>query len=153
MYKLNNADDVQYVAQELLNVELCDFQAKTIFDMWNDNGRYVYENDQGLSESYIIGVCLVLDILLSRPNSRTIYCVGPSFRDSKLVFQQIESICRGAGLDYERQLCPDKCSVHIHNNSIICTTIGDGQRLRGLRYDNLTVMYPELINSGILELV
>ena len=108
----------------------------------NDDKTYITKdyivthNSFGLS-LYAMIRGLILD-------GRKIVIVGSAFRQSKVLFEYMETIWRNAPI--LRSMCDDRsgprreldrCTMRINNSLITCLPLGDGQKIRGQRANDI----------------
>ena len=90
-------------AYDLLNVDLAPIQCLILNDMWFKN--YVISvAGRGIGKTFLLGVNAVLHSLLY-PGYR-VGLIGPSFRQSKLIFNEIEKLYHNSSI--LREACEKK---------------------------------------------
>jgi len=147
-------------AYDLLNVDLAPIQRGVLRDMWFKN-FVITVAARGFGKSFMLGVNAVLHALLY-PGYR-IGLIGPSFRQSKYVFAEIEKLYARSSIF--REACErrpirgsDTCyikfkSTEYSNGSFIeALPLGvDGAKIRGSRFyliqiDELAQVPPTIID-------
>jgi len=95
-----------------------------------------------MGKSFILSVYPLLRALFMP--RRKIIIVGAAFRQSKVLFEYMDTIWKNAPV--LRDLCPsnsgprrdiDRCVMHIGDSTITCLPLGDGQKIRGQRANDI----------------
>jgi hypothetical protein len=150
-------------AYELLKVDLAPIQRVILRDMWFKN-YVITVAGRGCGKTFLLGVNATLHALLY-PGYR-IGLIAPSFRQSKLVFAEVEKLYQRSSI--VREACAkkpvrgaDNCSLQFKGTStsngsyIEALPIGvDGAKIRGSRFylveiDELAQMPPDIIDMVI----
>lgn len=150
-------------AYELLKVDLAPIQRVVLRDMWFKN-YVITVAGRGCGKTFLLGVNAVLHALLY-PGYR-IGLIGPSFRQSKLIFSEVEKLYLRSSI--LREACAkkptrgaDNCSLVFKGTSgsngsyIEALPIGvDGAKIRGSRFylveiDELAQMPADIIDMVI----
>jgi intein/homing endonuclease len=119
----------------------------------------VHHNSRGLSKSFTTGIFAAMDAILNQ--GVYIGVISKSFRQSRMIFNKIEEIAKSPKAAYLSQ-CITKVSksndqwvMEIGRSKIIALPLGDGEKLRGFRFqrmiiDELLLMPEKIINEVIL---
>lgn len=149
-------------AYDLLRVDLAPIQRIVLKDMWFKN--FVIEvAGRGLGKTFLLAVNAVLHALLY-PGYR-VGLIGPSFRQSKLIFAEVEKLYNRSALF--RSACEkrpvrgsDTCYVKFKstkntNGSFIeALPLGiDGSKIRGSRFYLVQIDELAQVPSGIIDMV
>lgn len=114
---------------------------------------------RGLSKSFTTGVFAAMDAILNQ--GVYIGIISKSFRQSRMIFNKIEEISRGPKSAFLSQCITrvnksnDQWVMEIGRSKIIALPLGDGEKLRGFRFqrmiiDELLLMPEKIINEVIL---
>lgn len=139
-----NAEYLSFAAKTLLNIKLLPEQAAILEELWN-RPFPMYIASRGFGKSYLIALYSVLKMALTPNNSNggpgvKIVIVGAAFRQSKVIFEYMETIWKNASI--LRSVCTndsgpkkdvDRCTMRINDNWAIAIPLGDGGKIRGLR--------------------
>lgn len=129
------------VTKYILNIELAPFQYVVLQEMWNKKFPMLI-GSRGMSKSFTMAVyCILRCLLMPR---RKIIVVGAAFRQSKVIFEYMETIWRNAPI--LRDLCDkdsgpsrdiDRCVLRINGGTITCLPLGNGEKIRGQRANDI----------------
>jgi hypothetical protein len=123
-------------AKYILNVNLLPFQLVILERLWNK--RFIFLTmTRGGGKTFILGIYACLRALLNQGSK--VMLVGANFRQSKLIFEEIERVYRHAPLF--RQCCikdpvnqPARSILRVGESTITAIPLGhDGHTIRGLR--------------------
>jgi hypothetical protein len=130
-----------FVCKYIFNIEISPIQALLLKDMWNRKFPMLV-GSRGFGKSFILSLyCMLRAFFLPE---RKIVVVGAAFRQSKVLFEYAEGIWRNAPI--LRDLCDsssgtsrdvDRCSVKINRSVITFLPLGDGQKIRGQRANDI----------------
>ena len=130
-----------FVCKYILNIELSPFQALLLYEMWNRKFPMLV-GSRGMGKSFILSVYPLLRALFMP--RRKIIIVGAAFRQSKVLFEYMDTIWKNAPV--LRDLCDsnsgprrdiDRCVMHIGQSTITCLPLGDGSKIRGQRANDI----------------
>lgn len=130
-----------FACKYILNIELSPFQALLLHEMWNRKFPMLV-GSRGMGKSFILSVYPLLRALFMP--RRKIIIVGAAFRQSKVLFEYMDTIWKNAPI--LRDLCPtnsgprrdvDRCVMHIGQSTITCLPLGDGSKIRGQRANDI----------------
>ena len=130
-----------FACKYILNIELSPFQSLLLYEMWNRKFPMLI-GSRGMGKSFILSVYPLLRALFMP--RRKIIIVGAAFRQSKVLFEYMDTIWKNAPI--LRDLCPsnsgprrdvDRCVMHIGQSTITCLPLGDGSKIRGQRANDI----------------
>jgi|TARA_R110000822_G_scaffold160105_3_gene300331 hypothetical protein len=130
-----------FVCKYILNIELLPFQSLLLYELWNRKFPMVI-GSRGMGKSFILSVYPLLRALFMP--RRKIVVVGAAFRQSKVLFEYMDTIWKNAPI--LRDLCGsnsgprrdvDRCVMHIGDSTITCLPLGDGSKIRGQRANDI----------------
>ena len=130
-----------FVCKYVLNIELSPFQALLLYEMWNRKFPMLI-GSRGMGKSFILSVYPLLRALFMP--RRQIIIVGAAFRQSKVLFEYMDTIWKNAPV--LRDLCAtnsgprrdvDRCVMHIGQSRVTCLPLGDGSKIRGQRANDI----------------
>ena len=119
----------------------------------------VHHNSRGLSKSFTTGIFAAMDAILNQ--GVYIGIISKSFRQSRMIFNKIEEIAKSPKAAFLSQCITrvsksnDQWVMEIGRSKIIALPLGDGEKLRGFRFqrmiiDELLLMPEKIINEVIL---
>ena len=136
-----NPDYFSFICKHVLNVDLLPMQALILKEMWNKKFPMLV-GSRGLGKTLILSLyCMLRAILM--PN-RKIVVVGAAFRQSKYLYDYMENIWKNAPI--LRDMCDsssgprrdvDMCRLTLNGSTISALPIGDGQKIRGQRANDI----------------
>ena len=134
---MKNPKYFHWTVKTLLNIDLLPQQTAVLQNLWNHSFP-MYIASRGYGKSFLLAVyCLLRTILV--PDTK-IVIVGAAFRQSKIIFDYMETIWKGAHL--LRSVCTDKsgprasvdkCTFTINDSWTIAVPLGQGDKIRGYR--------------------
>jgi hypothetical protein len=141
---MRDAEYLAFAAKTLLGIKILPEQAAILEELWK-RPFPMYIASRGFGKSFLIALYSVLKMVLTPHNngggaSVKIVIVGAAFRQSKVIFEYMESIWRNAPI--LRSVCDsqsgpkkdvDRCTMHINENWAVAIPLGDGSKIRGLR--------------------
>ena len=134
---MSNPEYFALVVKYVLNLELAPFQFVVLHEMWNKKFPMLI-GSRGMSKSFTMAIYCVLRCLMMP--RRKIIVVGAAFRQSKVIFEYMETIWKNAPI--LRDLCDkdsgpsrdiDRCVLRINGGTITCLPLGNGEKIRGQR--------------------
>lgn len=130
-----------FTCKHILNVDIHPFQNVILRELWERKFPMLI-GSRGMSKSFTLAVyCWLRCLLIPK---RKIIIVGAAFRQSKVVFEYMEAIWRNAPV--LRDLCDassgpvrdvDRCVMRINGGSVTALPLGDGQKIRGQRANDI----------------
>jgi hypothetical protein len=130
-----------FICKEVLNVQLLPSQALFLREIWNRKFPMLIAS-RGFGKSFMLSLYAVLRALILP--QRKIVVVGAAFRQSKVLFEYMETIWRNAHM--LRDMCDgdsgprrdtDRCTLRLNDSTITCLPLGDGQKIRGQRANDI----------------
>jgi hypothetical protein len=130
-----------FLCEHILNIHLLPSQALFLNELWSRKFPMLIAS-RGFGKSFMLSLYAILRALLL-PN-RKVVIVGAAFRQSKVLFEYMETIWRSSPL--LRDICDsdsgprrdtDRCVLKINNSTITCLPLGDGQKIRGQRANDI----------------
>lgn len=138
---LMNPDYFSFICKHLLNIELLPLQSLILKEMWSRKFPMLI-GTRGLGKTFILSLYCILRAALI-PN-RKIVVVGAAFRQSKFLHDYMETIWKNAPI--LRDMCDsssgprrdvDMCKMTINGSVVVALPIGDGQKIRGQRANDI----------------
>ena len=136
-----NPDYFSFICKHVLNIELLPMQALILNEMWNRKFPMLV-GSRGLGKTFLLSLYCILRAVLI-PN-RKIVVVGAAFRQSKYLHDYMENIWKNSPI--LRDMCDgnsgprrdvDMCRLTINGSTISALPIGDGQKIRGQRANDI----------------
>lgn len=136
-----NPDYFSFVCKHVLNIDLLPMQALILKEMWSRKFPMLV-GSRGLGKTFILSLYCVLRAMLLP--GRKIVVVGAAFRQSKYLHDYMENIWKNAPI--LRDLSDgssgprrdvDMCRLTINGSTISALPIGDGQKIRGQRANDI----------------
>ena len=130
-----------FASKYILNIDLAPMQSLLLYEMWNRKFPMLI-GTRGMGKSFILSVYPLLRALFMP--RRKIIIVGAAFRQSKVLFEYMDTIWKNAPV--LRDLCGsnsgprrdvDRCVMHINQSTITCLPLGDGSKIRGQRANDI----------------
>jgi hypothetical protein len=151
-------DNVTFTTELLTGVELFPFQHMAVKAMM-ENDYFLGVWSRGMSKSFSTGIFALLDAMLNQ--GVHIGIISKSFRQSKMIFRKIEDISLDKKAELFRQCIGkvsksnDEWSMQIGKSRITALPLGDGEKLRGFRFqriivDELLLMPEKVLNEVIM---
>jgi|GEM_PF-622509 len=145
-----------FITKYILNLELAPFQHVVLQEMWHKKFPMLI-GSRGMSKSFTMAVyCILRCLLMPR---RKIIVVGAAFRQSKVIFEYMETIWKNAPI--LRDLCDkdsgpsrdiDRCVMRINGGTITCLPLGNGEKIRGQRANDIIAdEFACLVSSTLIQ--
>lgn len=159
---INIVSDEAYLglaAKLFLNVDLFPFQLTILRTLWTKR-LPLFVACRGGGKSWLLAVFACLKAILNQGTK--IIIVGPSFRQSKVVFNYIDEIWKkssvlqsmtGTGKRAGPKMDVDQYSIMIGDSKILAIPLGDGSKIRGLRGNIIIVDEYAMVPESILNVV
>ena len=159
---MRNPEYFQWTAKKLLNVELLPEQVVILRELWT-KAFPMYIASRGFGKSFLLAVYSILRCLLV-PSTK-IVIVGAAFRQSKVIFEYMDTIWKNAPI--LRSVCSDssgprrdvdRCTMRVNDSWAMAVPLGDGSKIRGLRahtiiadeFNSIPVDIYETVVAGLL---
>lgn len=151
-------ENPSFTSELISGVSLFPFQHMAIKAMM-ETDYFLGIWSRGLSKSFTTGVFAAMDAILNQ--GVYIGIISKSFRQSRMIFNKIEEIAKGPKAGFLAQCITrvnksnDQWVMEIGRSKIIALPLGDGEKLRGFRFqrmiiDELLLMPEKIINEVIL---
>ena len=150
-----NEDDVQYrilwlmtrpeyfsfLCKHIFNINILPSQALFLCEMWNRRFPMLIAS-RGFGKSFMLSLYAMIRALVLP--ERKVVIVGAAFRQSKVLFEYMETIWNNAPI--LRSMCDassgprrdvDRCVMRINKSRVTCLPLGDGQKIRGQRANDI----------------
>lgn len=140
-YLMTKPEYFSFLCKHILNVQLLPSQALMLHELWNRKFPMLIAS-RGFGKSFILSLYAMLRALLLP--QRKVVIVGAAFRQSKVLFEYMETIWRNAPI--LRDICDansgprrdvDRCVMRINESTVTCLPLGDGQKIRGQRANDI----------------
>ena len=147
-----------FTTELMMGVELFPFQHMAIKAMM-ETDYFLGIWSRGLSKSFTTGIFAALDATLNQ--GVQIGIISKSFRQSRMIFNKIEDIAKSPKAAFLSQCITrvsknnDQWVMEIGRSKIIALPLGDGEKLRGFRFqrmiiDELLLMPEKILNEVIM---
>lgn len=132
---------LSFICKEVLNVQLLPSQALFLEEIWNRKFPMLIAS-RGFGKSFMLSLYAVLRALILP--RRKVVVVGAAFRQSKVLFEYMETIWRNSPM--LRDICDgdsgprrdtDRCTLRLNDSTVTCLPLGDGQKIRGQRANDI----------------
>jgi intein/homing endonuclease len=159
---ISDIRDENVVFSQIKSIEPCLVKSIDITveneECYIGNG-FVHHNSRGLSKSFTTGIFAAMDAILNQ--GVQIGIISKSFRQSRMIFNKIEEISKSPKAAFLSQCITrvsksnDQWVMELGRSKIIALPLGDGEKLRGFRFqrmiiDELLLMPEKIINEVIL---
>tara|TARA_R110000824_G_scaffold44202_3_gene128697 strand:+ start:8219 stop:10186 length:1968 start_codon:yes stop_codon:yes gene_type:complete len=138
---MTNPEYFSFICKEVLNIDLLPTQALMLREMWNRKFPMLIAS-RGFGKSFILSVYAILRALLLP--GRKVIIVGAAFRQSKVLFEYMDTIWRNSpllrdivGSDGGPRRDVDMCRLKIGESTVTCLPLGDGSKIRGQRANDI----------------
>jgi hypothetical protein len=130
-----------FLCKHIFNVQLLPSQALILHELWHRKFPILIAS-RGFGKSFMLSLYALLRAVLLP--QRKIVIVGAAFRQSKVLFEYMETIWRNAPI--LRDICNsnsgprrdvDRCVMRINESTATCLPLGDGQKIRGQRANDI----------------
>jgi len=150
-------ENITFTTQLLTGIELFPFQHMAVKAMM-ENDYFLGIWSRGMSKSFSTGIFALLDAMLNQ--GVHIGIISKSFRQSKMIFRKIEDIASDSKAELFQQCIGkvtksnDEWSMQIGKSRITALPLGDGEKLRGFRFQRIIVdellLMPEKIYNEVI---
>ena len=135
---IKNPANFSMTASLLMDIELHPIQAAILQEFW-DRPFPMFIASRGFGKSFLLALYCTLKCIFV-PGSK-IVVVGAAFRQSKVIFEYMETIWRKSsiirsifnGNDDGPRRDVDRCTMRYGDSWTIAIPLGDGSKIRGLR--------------------
>ena len=150
-------ENPSFTSELLTGVELFPFQHMAIKAMFNTD-YFLGIWSRGLSKSFTTGVFALLDAIMNQGVHTGI--ISKSFRQAKMIFRKIEDISKSVKAPMFAETIGrvsrgnDEWFMEIGNSRITALPLGDGEKLRGFRFQRMIIdeflLMPEKIFNEVI---
>ena len=155
--KMRDPDYFHWTVKTLFNIELLPIQTCILRELWK-RPFPMYIASRGFGKSFLLAVyCLLKSTLI--PGTK-IVIVGAAFRQSKVIFEYMDTIWRNAPI--LQSICSDssgprrdvdRCTMKVNDSWAMAVPLGDGNKIRGLRAHTIIADEFNSIPTHIYETV
>ena len=140
-YVMTRPEYLSFAAKYLLNIQLLPSQSLFLQELWNRKFPMLIAS-RGFGKSFMLSLYAVLRALILP--RRKVVVVGAAFRQSKVLFEYMETIWRNSPM--LRDVCDgdsgprrdtDRCTLRLNDSTVTCLPLGDGQKIRGQRANDI----------------
>jgi hypothetical protein len=141
MWLMTRPEYFSFLCQHVLNIQILPSQALILHEMWNRRFPMLIAS-RGFGKSFMLSLYSILRALILP--KRKVVIVGAAFRQSKVLFEYMETIWNNAPM--LRSMCSeesgprremDRCLLRINDSRVTCLPLGDGQKIRGQRANDI----------------
>ena len=141
LWLLSRPEYFSFLCKYIFNISILPSQALFLHEMWNRKFPMMIAS-RGFGKSFILSLYALIRALFLP--ERKIVVVGAAFRQSKVLFEYMETIWNNAPIF--RSMCDpnsgprrdvDRCVMRINKSRITCLPLGDGQKIRGQRANDI----------------
>ena len=132
---------LSFITNHILNIQLLPSQSLFLKEIWNRKFPMLIAS-RGFGKSFMLSLYAVLRALILP--RRKVVVVGAAFRQSKVLFEYMETIWRNSPM--LRDICDgdsgprrdtDRCTLRLNDSTVTCLPLGDGQKIRGQRANDI----------------
>jgi hypothetical protein len=132
---------LSFMSSQILNIQLLPSQALVLQELWTRKFPMLIAS-RGFGKSFMLSLYAVLRALILP--RRKIVVVGAAFRQSKVLFEYMETMWRNSPM--LRDICDgdsgprrdtDRCTLRLNDSTVTCLPLGDGQKIRGQRANDI----------------
>jgi hypothetical protein len=141
IWLMSRPEYFSFICKHIFNIDILPSQALFLCEMWNRRFPMLIAS-RGFGKSFILSLYAMMRALLMP--SRKVVVVGAAFRQSKVLFEYMETIWSNAPV--LRSMCDsnsgprrdvDRCVMRINQSRITCLPLGDGTKIRGQRANDI----------------
>ena len=130
-----------FLCKHVFNINILPSQALFLCEMWNRKFPMLIAS-RGFGKSFILSLYSMIRALILP--ERKVVVVGAAFRQSKVLFEYMETVWNNAPI--LRSMCDansgprrdvDRCVMRINKSRVTCLPLGDGQKIRGQRANDI----------------
>ena len=130
-----------FLCKNIFNINLLPSQALILAELWNRKFPMLIAS-RGFGKSFMLSLYSMLRAVLLP--QRKVVVVGAAFRQSKVLFEYMETIWNNSPI--LRDICDgnsgprrdvDRCVMRINDSRVTCLPLGDGQKIRGQRANDI----------------
>ena len=141
LWLMSRPEYFSFLCKHIFNINILPSQALFLCEMWNRKFPMLIAS-RGFGKSFILSLYAMIRALLLP--ERKVVVVGAAFRESKGLFEYMETIWNNSPI--LRSLCDassgprrdvDRCVMRINKSRVTCLPLGDGQKIRGQRANDI----------------
>ena len=141
LWLMTRPEYFSFLCKQVFNINILPSQALFLCEMWNRRFPMLIAS-RGFGKSFILSLYAMIRALLLP--ERKVVIVGAAFRQSKVLFEYMETIWNNSPI--LRSMCDsnsgprrdvDRCVMRINNSRVTCLPLGDGQKIRGQRANDI----------------
>lgn len=132
---MSRPENFWFTCKWLFNINLAPFQVAILQELWKRKFPMLIAS-RGGGKTFLLAVYAILRALFHQ--GAKVVIVGAAFRQSKLMFEYIDTLYRNSPIF--QSICPehpkrdiDQCFFNVGESKIIAIPLGDGTKIRGLR--------------------
>tara|TARA_B100000073_G_scaffold341474_1_gene342892 strand:+ start:1271 stop:3247 length:1977 start_codon:yes stop_codon:yes gene_type:complete len=138
---MTRPDYLSFLCHHVLNIQLLPSQSLVLKEVWERKFPMLIAS-RGFGKSFMLSLYAILRALILP--RRKIVIVGAAFRQSKVLFEYMETIWRNSPM--LRDICDgdsgprrdtDRCTLRLNDSTVTCLPLGDGQKIRGQRANDI----------------
>ena len=138
---MTQPDYLPFISRHVLNTQLLPSQSLILRELWERKFPMLVAT-RGAGKSFILSLYSILRALILP--KRKIVIVGAAFRQSKVLFEYMETLWNNSPM--LRDICSgdsgprrdtDRCILKLNDSTITCLPLGDGQKIRGQRANDI----------------
>jgi len=130
-----------FLVKEIFNIDLLPSQSLMLHEMWSRKFPMLIAS-RGFGKSFILSLySMMRALLLPR---RKVVIVGAAFRQSKVLFEYMDTIWKNAPLlrsmvsnNSGPRRDVDMCRMTLNDSTVTCLPLGDGSKIRGQRANDI----------------
>ena len=130
-----------FAAKEVFNIEVLPMQALILKELWGRRFPMLV-GSRGLGKSFVLSLYAMMRAFFMP--RRKIVIVGAAFRQSKVLFEYMDTIWSNAPILRDMvssnsgpRRDVDRCVMHIGDSTITCLPLADGSKIRGQRANDI----------------
>ena len=141
LWLMTRPEYFSFLCKQILNINILPSQDLFLCEMWNRKFPMLIAS-RGFGKSFMLSLYSILRALILP--ERKVVVVGAAFRQSKVLFEYMETIWNNAPI--LRSMCDassgprrdvDRCVMRINKSRVTCLPLGDGQKIRGQRANDI----------------
>ena len=141
LWLMTRPEYFSFLCKHVFNINILPSQALFLCEMWNRKFPMLIAS-RGFGKSFILSLYSMIRALILP--ERKVVVVGAAFRQSKVLFEYMETIWNNAPV--LRSMCDtnsgprrdvDRCVMRINKSRVTCLPLGDGQKIRGQRANDI----------------
>ena len=140
-YLMTRPEYLSFIVNHILNIQLLPSQSLFLDELWKRKFPMLIAS-RGFGKSFMLSLYAILRALILP--KRKVVVVGAAFRQSKVLFEYMETIWRNSPM--LRDICDadsgprrdtDRCTLRLNDSTVTCLPLGDGQKIRGQRANDI----------------